>query len=164
MHYRLLVFIIGLLTLPACSSGGGGTQLATMTTVAEVPTTLLAIPTSGTLRAYVAIDGGVRTELSIVSSIATRSIPSLSRASHNVLLEFEFTDSGSNTVTVATASKTVDLSAGDASLTFINADYDLANYDDDNDGLSNATEIAAGTNPMDSGCVLGTSLIGRCTL
>ena len=100
----------------------------------------------------------------INNNTATGAIPGLSRDVHTVKIEFEYTDSSNNTVTVATASTSVDLSSGDGSVSFTDTDYDLASYDDDNDGLSNAEELAAGTSPIDSGCVIGVSLIGNCTL
>ncbi len=54
---------------------------------------------------------------SVAGGTASTSIPGLSRSIHTVQIEFEFTD-GVDTITLATATSTVDLSAGDASLSF----------------------------------------------
>jgi len=161
--YRLLILVIAIFALSACGDSSNS-QPTSMTSVTELPSSVLILPSGGLLRAYISIDGGARTELSISSNTATGTIPSLSREIHTVLIEFTYTDTTNNTVTVATASKPVDLSSGDANVSFADADYDLASYDDDNDGLSNAEELAAGTSPVDSGCVIGVSLVGSCTL
>ena len=163
--YRLMALVITLFMLAACSDSGSNSQAATATTsITEIPSAVLTLPSGGTLRAFIAIDGGTPIELSINSNTATGSIPDLSRTVHSVTVSFEFTDSGGTTYTVATATTTVDLSSGDASVSFAEADYDMASYDDDGDGISNAQELADGSNPGDSACVLGFSLIGKCTL
>jgi hypothetical protein len=160
MPYWLLMVVIGLFALSACSENSSSGQPTTMTSVTELPSAVLILP-FGQLRAYISIDGGARIELGINNNTATGEIPGLSRAVHNVLIEFEFTDSSNNTFTVATASRDVDLSSGDASISFSDTDYDLDSYDDDGDGISNAAELAALANTE---CVLGSSLIGSCTL
>ena len=160
---KLIISACFILVLSACSSDDD--TAATTETVTEIPQFIqkLALTTDGSLVAWITIDGGTRTQLTIdlVAGTASKSI-TLSRSKHTVLIEFEFefTD-GTDTITLATATKTVDLSAGDASLTFADADYKI-DYDDDNDGDNNLTEIIAGTSPID--CVLDTSVIGGCTL
>jgi len=169
MPFRLLMVVIGLFALSACSENSSSGQPTTMTSVTELPSAVLTLPSGGTLRAYISIDGidgnvVDRAELSISTNTATGTIPNLPRAVYTVLIEFEYTDTANNTFTVATASQDVDLTSGDASISFAEADYELDSYDDDGDGLSNAEELRADTDPGDSGCVLGVSLIGSCTL
>ena len=152
--------------LSACSDNTSSNSQSVITTsVTELPAVVLMLLDGGTLRAYVVIDGNLETriELGIVENTASGEVPNLSRDIHSVLIQFEYTDSSGNTVTVATASNTVDLSSGDASISFAETDYNI-DYDDDEDGLTNAEELAAGTSPIDSGCILGVSLIGSCTL
>jgi len=43
---------------------------------------------------------------------------------------------------------------GEFSIPFAETDYDPASYDG-GDGLYNAEELAAGTSPVDMGCVIG---------
>ena len=161
---KLIFSACFILVLSACSSSDD--TVTTTETVTEIPQFIqkLALDTTdpdAELLAWITIDDGTRTQLTIdlVAGTASRSI-TLSRSEHKVLIEFEFTD-GTDTITLATATKTVDLSAGDASLTFEIPDY-TTSYDDDNDGESNLAEIIAGTSPID--CVLDTSVIGGCTL
>ncbi len=137
--------------------------------------------TDGNLLVWITIDEGTRIQLTIDSTTSTLStstvstvstvsasisITDLSRSIHTLLIEFEFTD-GVDTITLATVTSTVDLSAGDASLSFADTDYETASYDDDNDGINNLTEIINGTDPLVpdiSDCILDTSVIGGCTL
>lgn len=126
------------------------------------------------LRAFVTVDGDTanRTEMTISTSgtgSASASIPGLTLDMHTIIITYEYTDGSGNTFILATATNTVDLSSGDGSISFLASDYDLASYDEDGDGISNADEVAAGSDPLDptsgsTDCVLGTSTIGNCTL
>ena len=160
-----------ILALSACSSNDD--TVATAETVTEIPQFIqkFALNTTdpnASLLAWITIDGGTRNPMTIDSAAGTvsTSIPGLSRSVHTVLIEFEFTD-GVDTITLATVTSTVDLSAGDASISFDDTDYDTASYDDDSDGINNVTEIIIGTDPSvadTSDCILDTSVIGGCTL
>ena len=159
-----------ILALSACSSNDD--TVATAETVTEIPQFIqkFALNTTdpnASLLAWITIDGGTRNPMTIDSAAGTvsTSIPGLSRTTHSVLIEFEFTD-GVDTITLATVTSTVDLSSGDASLTFTDADYDIS-FDDDSDGINNVTEIINGTDPLISSvnnCILDTSVIGGCIL
>jgi len=160
--------LLGLLTACGSSDEAGPEKLSNATT--EIPTDLqkLTLPGGGTLRAFVTIDGDTagRVELTINTvgaGSAAGSFPGLSLTSHTVLITYEYTD-GTGTMVLATATSTVDLSSGSGSINFVAADYDLASHDTDGDGVSNAAELSAGTDPRDSTCVLDTSIIGSCTL
>jgi hypothetical protein len=167
---KLIFSACFMLVLSACSSNDDAAE--TTETVTEIPQFIqkLALTTAdpdAELLAWVIIDGGEPIPLTIdlVAGTASKSI-TLNRSKHTILIEFEFTD-GVDTITLATATKTVDLSAGDASLAFVDTDYDVASYDDDNDGVSNLSEIINGTDPLIpavTDCILDTSVIGGCTL
>ena len=165
---QLILSACLLLALSACSSNDN--TVATAETATEIPQAILKFAlntTDGNLLAWIKIDGGIRSPMTVDSTAGTvsASIPGLSRATHTVLIEFEFTD-GVDTITLATVSTTVDLSAGDASLTFADTDY-TTSYDDDHDGITNVTEIINGTDPLVptvTNCILDTSVIGGCTL
>ena len=163
---KLIFSACFILVLSACSSSDD--TAATTETVTEIPQFIQKLAlTADDLVAWITIDDGTRTQLTIdlVAGTASRSI-TLSRSEHKVLIEFEFTG-GVDPITLATATKTVDLSAGDASLSFDGADYDIVSYDDDNDGLSNLYEIINGLDPLVadvSDCILDTSVIGGCIL
>ena len=169
---KLIFSACFVLALSACSSDDD--TVATADTVTEIPQFIqkLALNTTdpnASLLAWITIDGdgGTRTQMTIDSVAGTSSTSiTLSRTIHTVLVEFEFTD-GVDTITLATATKEIDLSAGDASLTYADTDYETASYDDDNDGISNLNEIIIGSDPLvpdASDCILDTSVIGGCTL
>ncbi|MCW8956353.1 MAG: hypothetical protein OQL09_05675, partial [Gammaproteobacteria bacterium] len=84
----------------------------------------------------------------------------------NIVIRYEYTDS-SGTITLAQASGTLDLSAGDGSILFTDTDFDTTSFDEDGDGFSNAAEFTVGTDPWlvdKPPCVIGTSPIGNCAL
>ena len=154
---KLIFSACFILALSACSSSDDTDTTAEIVT--EIPQFIqkLALNTTdpdASLLVWFTIDTDpptltpTRTQLTIdlVAGTASRSI-TLSRTKYTVLIEFEFTD-GVDTITLATATKTVDLSAGDASLTFAIADYITTDYDNDGDGLSNLNEIINGTDPL----------------
>jgi hypothetical protein len=163
---KLLFSTCFILVLFACSSNDD--TVATADTVTEIPQFIqklaLTADTNASLLAWVTI-GDTRTQMTIDSVAGTASTSiTLSRTIHIVQIEFEFTD-GVDTITLAMAVKEIDLSAGDASLLFADADYETASYDDDYDGISNFNEIINGTDPLvSSNCILDTSVIGGCTL
>ena len=166
---KLIFSACFILVLSACSSDDD--TAATTETVTEIPQFIQKLAlTADDLVAWITIDDGTRTQLTIdlVAGTASRSI-TLSRSEHKVLIEFEFTG-GVDPITLATATKTVDLSAGDASLTFADADY-TTSFDEDNDTFTNLIEVTNDSDPFDeldlpsiSDCVLDTSVIGGCNL
>lgn len=159
------------LLLNACSSDNN--QAATNTgnstkTVAQVPWEALTVPVLSNLRAYVIIDGNTGSRIAMTinttNNTATASIPGLSLASHTVQIVYEYID-GTTTYIVAQSSvEPVDLTGGSTTFNIPSTAYVTASFDTDTDGLSNAYELAAGTNPGDSSCVVGFSLVGSCTL
>lgn len=162
---KIIISLVLINTLYACGSNDAtGTSNATTEMPAELQK--LTLSGGGTLSAYVSVDGGSRIEMTIDpagAGSASASIPGLTLASHTVTITYEYTDTN-GTIILATSTNTVDLSSGSGSLSFAAADYDFASHDSDGDGISNAAEIAAGSDPRDGACVLDASLLNSCTL
>ncbi|VAW62864.1 hypothetical protein MNBD_GAMMA09-1470 [hydrothermal vent metagenome] len=167
---RIIFSLFFIHILSACG-GDNNIEKSVSKTTAEMPVELqkLVGTGGGTLRAYVTIDGDTsnRIEMTINpagAGSASAAIPGLSLKSYTVLISYEYTQ-GANTLILATASKTVDLTSGSGSLSFLVGDYqDIGTHDDDGDGISNAAELAAGSDPWDNVCNLDISTIGNCTL
>jgi len=166
--FKLMISLL-FVSLYACSSDDNVASTSSKATT-EMPSELqkLTLSGGGTLAAYVTIDGDTanRRTMSIDgagSGSASASIPGLTLAPHTIVISYEYTDTN-GTIVLASASNTVDLTSGSGSLSFVAADYDLDTYDEDGDGISNAAELAAGTDPRDDACVIGASIIGDCTL
>lgn len=167
---RIIIGIAFIGTLYACDSGNNGSSTSVAQT--EIPAALQKLTLgTGTLTAFVTIDAGspIAMDITTVPDSGSATIPGLSMAMHTVTITYEFTD-GVGTLVVATATNTVDLTAGDGTISFVATDYDLASHDEDTDGVSNADELAAGSDPRVAGvaglppCVLGTSTLDNCTL
>ena len=167
---RLIFSVCFILALSACSDDD---SIATAETMTEIPQSVQAVAAlittdpDASLLAWITIDGGTRTQMAIdtVAGTSSASITGLSRSVHTVKLEFEFTD-GVNTITLATVTSSVDLTNGDASLSFADTDYTIT-YDDDGDGINNVTEVKNGSDPLIPAviipavidCILDTSTI-----
>jgi len=105
----------------------------------------------GVLNAYVTIDDDTANRIAMLidpagEGSALVSIPGLSRAPHRILISYEYTIGGI-TYLLATANRDIDLSNGDISLTIDTSEYEINIHDDDTDGVSNAAELKAGTDP-----------------
>ena len=140
-NYRLLIWVIGLLALSACSNESSDNQPASSVSyVTQVPASLLIRPDGSTINGYIAIDGGTRVEMSPGADGNFTYSTQLTRAEHIVVITFEVTDVDGNVILVATASRTVNLSEGDVAIAIAETEY--------------------GFGP----CVLDTSLIDGCAL
>ena len=165
---KLIFSACFIFVLSACSSSDE--TVATAETVTQIPLSIQAFVlnnTDGNLVAWITIDDDVPSQMTVdkIAGTVSTSITGLSRTTHNVLIKFEFTD-GVDTITLATVESTVDLTNGDASLSFADTDYNTA-FDKDGDGIDNLTEIIIGTDPLVvdiSNCILDTSVIDGCTL
>jgi|GEM_PF-4664462 len=167
-HLTKLISAIAMLAaLNACSSGDNSTA-GTTKAVTQMPQAALTVPVSSNLSAVVIVDGNSAAPIAMTldtgAGTASVDITGLSKASHSIQIVYRYND-GDTTYSLAQSSvHNVDLSGGSSTLNVPASDYDIASFDDDSDGLSNALELSLGTNPGDSGCVLGISLVGSCTL
>lgn len=165
---RIFVPIAFLILLSACSSSDNATNTGSTKTTTALPLAALTVPNPSGLSAHIILDGNTTSPIAMTidtgAGTATANITGLTLASHTVQIVYEYND-GVTTYTLAQSTvHTVDLTGGSATYSIPDTDYNTASFDDDSDGLSNALELAAGTDPGDSGCVLGISLVGSCTL
>lgn len=135
-----------LIIVSACNNSNN--NISETSSVTQIPVSIQKLTTlpSGTLRAWITVDDGARTEMTLNRDAGTASaeIPGLSLTSHDVLIEYEFTDSY-GTILLASATTTVDMSSGSTTINF--ETYDTS-HDKDQDGMTNIAEFAAGTNPF----------------
>lgn len=158
MFLQKLISLILFLSLVSCGSGDNNTEQSAAENKAstELPAGVqkLALTGNGRLNAYITLDGNNanRTAMSINpagAGTASLVLPGLTRAVHNITITYEYTLDGL-TYVLATASKTIDLSSGSASLNFTAIDYETDGFDDDSDGSSNVAELKSNTDPRDS--------------
>lgn len=89
---------------------------------------------------------------------------SLPAGTHTLELVYSINDVTHGKVQVATTTGIqVDVKAGETTTSDFST-ATLSYNDDDNDGINNLQELDAGTNPAGSECIIGSSLIGSCTL
>jgi len=161
------------LLLTACGDANEG-KTSNNVSAFKIPAVVQAIspPSGSSLQAFISVDGGARQAMVIDNTAGTANITidGLSLASHSFVIDFElvFDNDPSNPITLARATLNQNISAGDNTLSVVDGDFDT-NFDDDNDGITNVVEVdsSAGggsTNPNNSDCVIGSSLIGSCTL
>ena len=145
---RLIWLLVTAFLLAALSACGNSNNNSETTSVVKLPINIqkLTLP-SGALTAWITVDD-IQTQMTIdsVAGTASATITGLTLDTHTVLIEFKFTDSN-QTILIATSSRSVDLSAGSATISFADEDYDTG-YDEDQDGLSNIDELAWGKNPF----------------
>ncbi|VAW58820.1 hypothetical protein MNBD_GAMMA08-1114, partial [hydrothermal vent metagenome] len=142
MIFKILISSLVFLTLYACGGNNNdATDSKKSNATIALPANLqkLALPTDGTLNAYITIDDNVsnRTLMRIDpvdGSSATVTIPELTLATHDVLITYEFTTADGTIYTLASANKTIDLSSGiPANLNFDSKDYIFDTFDSDDD-------------------------------
>ncbi len=132
-----------------------------------------AITADGTLRAFVSVPGVVEKQPMTVEDLDQDQIPDQARAtisgvpvgSHDFTVEFAFEALDFNgTFTLARATKNLAVVEGsDNTLDFDIADYS-DDFDTDDDKLTNLFELENNLDPSSKICVVGFSLVGRCTL
>jgi len=108
-----------------------------------------ALPSNGSLAAYLRIDGGARYPMKITGDTASVTLDNLTPGAHTLTVEFEFTsDTNLNTpLMLARGIKIINLVAGNNGVNFSDIVYDT-NFDYDLDGLSNLKELADNTDPF----------------
>ncbi|MGD8569902.1 MAG: Calx-beta domain-containing protein [Gammaproteobacteria bacterium] len=112
-----------------------------------------ALPSDGTLSAYLRIDNGERQPMTISGNFASITLTDVSVGAHIITIEFEYVFPEASTkpttpLMLASSSQAMNIVGGDNTLDFANADYDTDGYDDDHDGVSNLQELADNTNPF----------------
>lgn len=170
LHPMLVLLCAVLLSITsACSNDGSSSvtvqQQNTGTINMPVGINAANLPADGSLHAYIRVDDQARQELTVDlgGNTISGSISGISNGIHTFVIEVVFTYDSGTEVMLATASKQLDVSTGDNNLTIVSSDY-VTNFDSDNDGLTNLEEINNGTPPVDPACVLGTSMLGSCSL
>ncbi len=127
-----------------------------------------AVTATGTLRGFISVFRGetevLTQEMTIDGDEASATIPGLDPEVYSFTVEFEFEAVDfDGTFIVASATKELDVVAGSNNLDFNNSDYDI-NFHGDDDELNNLYELENNLNPSSNVCVVGFSLVGRCTL
>jgi len=161
------------LLLSACSDSADN-KATEHVSAFKIPAVVQAItpPAGSSLQAFISVDGSSRQAMTIDNTAGTANITidGLSLASHTFVIDFElvFDSDPSNPVSLARATLTQSINAGNNTLTVVDSDFDTS-FDDDNDGITNVVEVdtstgGGSTNPSNSDCVIGSSLIGSCTL
>ncbi len=124
--------------------------------------------TTGDLTATIAVNGGTPQDMVVSATDATVTLSNIPLGSTDFTIIFTYNLDPFGPLVVASATQTLNVTAGSNTLTFANADYDTALYDEDGDGISNLAELdeSSTTSPIvvDATCILGTSLIGSCVL
>ena len=169
---KLILSIVLINALVACSDNHETSSTSQAITSTPSVIQKLSGTTGGTLTAFITMDGDTDPANRIPMTIdpsgagsASATIPGLSMGVHTIVITYQYEDGSGNIMTLATTAVTsIDLTSGSGSLSFVETDYELDAHDDDLDGVSNADELAAGSNPLDSECVLDVSKIGSCTL
>ena len=163
-------------TLAGCGSQNDTAADTTQQTFTfKIPDTLLGSKVdlvAGTLTLTVSVDAVVQQTITIApgATDVTITLNSLAVGSRKITILFKYNLSPFGPLDVATATKFIDVVEGaDRPLSFATSEFVTA-FDFDNDGLSNLVELDAGstTDPTvadaPTDCILGTSLLGSCTL
>lgn len=124
-----------------------------------------ALPDTGTVHAYMSVDGSPRAEMTVNTdnNQATINWPeSLSIGDHTFKIEFEFESSGYlRPLPLVDGTITQSLVAGLNNISFTQGDYNDP-PDTDGDGKNNLDEVVDLDNPFS--CVINVSYLGDCQL
>ena len=124
-----------------------------------------ALPDTGTVHAYMSVDGSPREEMTVSTDKTQATInwpQSLSIGDHSFKIEFEFESSGYlRPLPLVDGTITQSLVAGLNNVSFTQGDYNDP-PDTDGDGKNNLDEVVDSDNPFS--CVVGVSHLGGCQL
>lgn len=117
----------------------------------SVPTTLSSKVTLEDMRAWVQIDEGPWRALTITDAGASANLEALQAGLRVITIRFTDASNGAeDSLILAEATRTINIVANTSnSLELTNTDYRINAFDEDNDGLSNASELSQGYNPFD---------------
>ena len=171
-----LLLSASLLVLTACSNDSAPDvstqqQSGVAIQLPEAIASRISDQTNGTLSATISIDGGPAQAMTISGNSASATLSNIAAGSHSFTIVFVFDHDLYDPLTVASATKTLNVAAGNNSLSFATTDYDLS-FDEDGDGVPNIIELdpASTTNPTISLCILAdtvaqsTAQLGSCEL
>lgn len=136
--------------LSACGGSNTNAPETPNKTTLKIPTPLQKLAVGqGELIAYVLLDGGdERFPMDINTAgggSATVVLPGLSRRRHNITITYEFIDDNGSLI-LAQITEEANLTAGSLVLNIDAGGYNLA-FDEDLDGITNADELLAGSDP-----------------
>ncbi len=99
---------------------------------------------TGTIAAYISVDGSARQQMTITGSSASHTFPNLLIGSHQFIITIEYTANAdpNNSIPLAQIIRDVSVSEGsNPSLNVASSEYDYNVFDDDGDGLGNLYEL-----------------------
>ena len=171
------MMLVATFALASCSNQNDTAADTTQQTFTfKIPDTLLGSKvdlTAGTLTLTVSVDGVVNQTIIIApgATDVTITLNSLDVGSRDITILFTYDLSPFGPLDVATATQTINVVEGvDTPLSFVTSDFVTDIFDEDGDGLSNLVELdeTSTTDPTvadaPTDCILGTSLLGSCTL
>jgi len=149
---RIIFCFLFALFLTACGSDSSTENSASADLNLPGEIAKLKLSDTGSIRAYVTVDGGTQTEMTVSGSTASIQLSGLSEGSHQFTIKFEYvlnSDPG-NPIILAEVTKPGTVSStNNNTLSFVESDFIYADYDDDNDGISNLDEMqSGGTAPL----------------
>ena len=175
LFWRQILVLIVAVTLAGCGSQEDSTDSSQVTISFKFSDTLLGSKVdlaAGTLTLTVSFNGTSQTQTILPGATdATINLGNVPVGSTDFTILFTYDLPPFGPLDVATATKTIVVVEGvDTPLSFVTADFVTAIFDEDGDGLSNLVELDENstTDPTVpdavTNCVLGTSLLGSCTL
>ena len=168
------VALIALVSAGCSSSSSGGDdkkKSETSKSTFAIPSAVQAsaLPSEGTLKAYLKVDSGSQIEMTINAgqTLASITIEGLSVGDeHTFEVCFDFTSAQTNNaslvLTCATKQYTWETPQANTPIAFEDSDFVAGLVDTDGDGINNVDEIVGMTNPFS--CVVRTAQLGDCSL
>ncbi|MDH3714777.1 MAG: hypothetical protein OET44_13125 [Gammaproteobacteria bacterium] len=141
----LLAALAGVLMLAGCDGDSEPTQALVVNMPMAVPA---QYPTTGTVLAWMRLDGGSRIAMDVNTVNETVSgVLIVSAGAHTVEIIVEFDDDSLGILELARTILPVTVAGGTTTVSFVQNDYTYAN--NDNDTYPNVIELIAGSDPLD---------------
>lgn len=105
--------------------------------------------TPGELKAFIQFDDGEKLEMALDDQKASAAIEGMTKGDHKLSILFEFHSPEYGEITIASAVKQIEIHSGVNNISITKEDYEIAAFDNDNDGVSNLDELSndRATNP-----------------